>query len=52
MQRENITFAAGGESERGLTPERMEHLIREARRIPVERDSLYRPVALAAEVAA
>lgn len=41
--RERITHAAGGTSERGLTPDAMVALIEEAGRVPVERDTLYRP---------
>ena len=41
---ERITRAAGGRAGRGMTRARLESLIREARRRPVERDTLYRPV--------
>ena len=41
---ERITRAAGGRAGRGLTRDRLEALIREAGRIPVERDTLYRPL--------
>jgi len=41
---ERITRAAGGKAGRGMARARLESLIREARRIPVERDTLYRPV--------
>ncbi len=41
---ERITRAAGGTAGRGMTRARLEYLIREAGRIPVERDTLYRPV--------
>lgn len=40
---ERITYAAGGEAGKGLPRAELERLIREARRIPVERDTLYRP---------
>ena len=39
---ERIFLAAGGRAGRGMTRARLEHLIREASRRPVERDSLYR----------
>jgi aminodeoxyfutalosine synthase len=39
---ERITRAAGGQAGAGMTRAELEHLIREARRIPVERDTLYR----------
>jgi aminodeoxyfutalosine synthase len=45
---ERITLAAGGEAGKGMTRRALEHLIREAGRVPVERDTLYRPVAPAA----
>jgi aminodeoxyfutalosine synthase len=38
---ERIFSAAGGEAGRGMTRARLERLIREARRTPVERDTLY-----------
>ncbi len=41
---ERITLAAGGEAGKGMTRRALEHLIREAGRVPVERDTLYRPV--------
>ncbi len=48
---ERIFLAAGGRAGRGMTRARLEHLIREASRTPVERDSLYhrRPAAGRAE---
>jgi aminodeoxyfutalosine synthase len=49
---ERITLAAGGEAGKGMTRRALEHLIREAGRVPVERDTLYRPVAPAAAAAA
>jgi aminodeoxyfutalosine synthase len=41
---ERITSAAGGTAGVGLGRQRLEHLIREAGRTPVERDTLYRPL--------
>jgi aminodeoxyfutalosine synthase len=41
---ERITLAAGGEAGKGMTRRALEHLIREAGRVPVERDTLYRAV--------
>jgi aminodeoxyfutalosine synthase len=41
---ERITLAAGGEAGKGMSRRALEHLIREAGRIPLERDTLYRPV--------
>jgi aminodeoxyfutalosine synthase len=41
---ERITRAAGGQAGAGMTRTALELLIREARRIPVERDTLYRPL--------
>jgi aminodeoxyfutalosine synthase len=41
---ERITRAAGGQAGVGMTRAALELLIREARRIPVERDTLYRPL--------
>ncbi|GBC63879.1 aminofutalosine synthase MqnE [Desulfonema ishimotonii] len=41
---EKITHMAGASSPKGLTRERMEHLIRSAGFTPVERDSFYNPV--------
>ncbi|MDP2167266.1 MAG: aminofutalosine synthase MqnE, partial [Thermodesulfovibrionales bacterium] len=41
---EKITYAAGKESRRGMTAEELTHLIRRAGKVPVERDSFYRPV--------
>jgi aminodeoxyfutalosine synthase len=41
---ERITRAAGGRAGVGIRRERLEHLIREARRTPVLRDTLYRPI--------
>ena len=43
---ERITSAAGGTAGAGLPRARLEHLIREAGRIPVLRDTLYRPLEL------
>ena len=39
---ERITLAAGGRAGAGMSRAELEHLIREARRVPVERDTLYR----------
>ncbi len=41
---ERITYAAGGTAGTGLDRRRLEHLIREAGRTPVLRDTLYRPL--------
>jgi len=41
---ERITWAAGGRAGRGMTRAELVHLIHEAGRVPVERDTLYRPV--------
>jgi aminodeoxyfutalosine synthase len=41
---ERITSAAGGTAGRGISRIRLEHLIREAGRVPVMRDTLYRPL--------
>ncbi|HSN53792.1 MAG TPA: aminofutalosine synthase MqnE [Candidatus Sulfomarinibacteraceae bacterium] len=41
---ERITRAAGGSAGTGLPRRRLEHLIREAGRTPVLRDTLYRPL--------
>lgn len=41
---ERITHMAGATTEQGLTPARLEALIRGAGRVPVERDSWYRPL--------
>jgi aminodeoxyfutalosine synthase len=41
---ERITHAAGGVSGKGMTRAELEEFIREAGRVPVERDTLYRPV--------
>jgi len=40
---ERITWAAGGTAGRGMSRKRLEYLIREAGRNPVERDTLYNP---------
>lgn len=40
---ERITHAAGGQAGKGLPRAELERLIREAGRVPVERDTLYRP---------
>jgi aminodeoxyfutalosine synthase len=42
---ERITRAAGGTAGRGMSRHRLEHLIREAGRVPVLRDTLYKPIA-------
>ncbi len=42
--REEITHAAGARTPQGLTRSQLTDLIREAGRVPVERDALYRPV--------
>jgi len=49
---ERITRAAGGRAGAGIRRDRLEHLIREARRTPVLRDTLYRPIELAPSSAA
>jgi aminodeoxyfutalosine synthase len=49
---ERITRAAGGSAGAGIRRERLEHLIREARRTPVLRDTLYRPLDPPTSVAA
>ncbi len=49
---ERITRAAGGTAGRGMARERLERLIREAGRVPVLRDTLYRPLEAAAPPAA
>jgi aminodeoxyfutalosine synthase len=41
---ERITYAAGGSSGKGISRARLEHLIREAGREPVLRDTLYRVI--------
>ena len=41
---ERITHMAGGKTEQGLTPARLQALIRDAGRVPVERDGHYRPL--------
>jgi aminodeoxyfutalosine synthase len=41
---ERITKAAGGEAGAGMPRRELEHLIREAQRVPVERDTLYQAV--------
>lgn len=48
---ERITRAAGGTAGTGLTRHRLEHLIREAHRTPVLRDTLYRPIGASSDVA-
>jgi len=48
---ERITRAAGGTAGAGMERRRLEHLITEARRTPVLRDTLYRPIEEAAGVA-
>jgi len=40
---ERITWAAGGTAGKGMSRRRLEHLIREAGRVPLERDTLYNP---------
>lgn len=40
---ERITYAAGGQAGKGMPRAELERLIREARRVPVERDTLYHP---------
>jgi aminodeoxyfutalosine synthase len=49
---ERITRAAGGSAGAGIRRERLEHLIREARRTPVLRDTLYRAIELVPSSAA
>jgi aminodeoxyfutalosine synthase len=41
---ERITYAAGGTAGKGISRSRLEHLIREAGREPVLRDTLYRVI--------
>jgi hypothetical protein len=41
---ERITLAAGGDAGAGMARRDLEHLILETRRVPVERDTLYRTV--------
>ena len=41
---ERITWAAGGKAGKGMKRADLEHLIREAGRVPVERDTLYHPI--------
>jgi aminodeoxyfutalosine synthase len=41
---ERITWAAGGQAGQGMSRRELEHLIREAGRVPVERDTLYHPL--------
>lgn len=48
---ERITRAAGGSAGTGLSRQRLERLIREARRVPVLRDTLYRPIEASSDVA-
>ena len=48
---ERITHAAGGTAGTGMARHRLERLIREARRVPVLRDTLYRPIAAGSNVA-
>lgn len=48
---ERITRAAGGTAGTGLGRQRLERLIREARREPVLRDTLYRPIEVSTDVA-
>jgi aminodeoxyfutalosine synthase len=48
---ERITRAAGGTAGTGLSRRRLERLIREARRVPVLRDTLYRPIEASSDVA-
>jgi aminodeoxyfutalosine synthase len=45
---ERITLAAGGQAGAGMARRDLEHLIREAQRTPVERDTLYRALPTAA----
>lgn len=40
---ERVTWAAGGTAGTGMSRRRLEHLIRETGRVPVERDTLYNP---------
>ena len=46
---ERITHAAGAQTPESLTVEEIHRLIAEAGRVPVERDTLYQPAALAGE---
>jgi len=47
---ERIIHGAGTRTERGMTRSSIEHLIRDAGRIPVERDTLYNPVQRVSEL--
>jgi aminodeoxyfutalosine synthase len=48
---ERITHAAGGTAGKGMARQRLEDLITEARRVPVLRDTLYRPIEVETVVA-
>jgi aminodeoxyfutalosine synthase len=41
---ERITHAAGGTAGTGMARQKLERLIMDARRVPVLRDTLYRPI--------
>ena len=47
---ERITRAAGGEAGAGMARRELEHLIGEAQRVPVERDTLYRELPTPPEI--
>jgi aminodeoxyfutalosine synthase len=47
---ERIIHGAGTPSDRGMTRQGIEKLIRDAGRLPVERDTLYRPVQRVSEL--
>lgn len=44
IHKETITFMAGGESDRGVSREELVRLVKDAGRVPVERDSLYHEI--------
>ena len=41
---EKITHSAGALSSESMTPEQLTHLVKEAGKVPVERDSFYKPI--------
>ena len=49
VQEEKITHMAGGTTPQGLTEADLKALIVEARRVPVKRDTVYRPLEVAGE---
>ena len=48
---ERITHAAGGTAGTGMARKQLEGLITEAGRVPVLRDTLYRPIEVSCDVA-